>query len=172
MFNNLFIRITARCYILAYSQADYEVLIENAFKPSITDDNWYDVSRYGFSNRKLAEIAGGEDNMIMLRFAHPVAGGELGRINAVSLKGFKLVRKFEHAEIFDIELIFASKNTFKIKEADEIWLRMVGSEILCDYAEKLGAFYVEINAIGREPNCIFLPNSALFSCDPGEEKDS
>ena len=169
MFNNLFVKISARCYILAYSQAEYEVLIENAFKPAMNDSNWFDLSRFGFSNKKLADIAGGDDNLIMMRFGHMIANREDGFVNAVSISDYKVVRNFEHAEVFDVDLIFASKKVMKISEADEVWLRMVGSEILCDYADKLGAFYVEINAIGHETNRIFLPNSALVTCDPGKE---
>lgn len=172
MFNNLFVKVSARIYILAYSEAEYRMLLKETFNPTITEDNWYDLNRHGFSNKKLAEIAGGEDNLIMLRFGHLVSGGDVGRIDAISISDYKVVRKFEHAEVLDVELIFASKNTLKISEADEIWLRMVGSEILCDYADRLGAFYVEINAIGRDTNRIFLPHSALFSCDPEYSDDS
>ena len=169
MFNNLFVKVSARCYILAYSQAEYDLLIENAFKPPMNNSNWFDLSRFGFSNKKLAEIAGGDDNLIVLRFGHPIANNNTGFINAISLSDYKVVRDFKHAEVFDVEIIFASKKVMKISEADEIWLRMVGSEMLCDYAEKLGAFYVEINAIGRDVNRIFLPNSALITCNPDSD---
>ena len=155
MFNK--VRVKATCYIAAYSRDQYIELFNRLLAQKDEDAEWYKVSKFGFDPEVLAGIAGGNGNLIMIRYAMPIADTYKGGIDA-----FRVV---------ELGFIFTTRDNKLFTEVEKVFLMHYAKRALSDYAERMGCIYAEVEASDGSGEDFFYANSATETCDPLKKED-
>ncbi|MBQ9171574.1 hypothetical protein IJ162_00470 [Candidatus Saccharibacteria bacterium] len=169
MFNK--VRVKATCYIAAYSRDRYIELFNRLLAQKEEDAEWYKVSKFGFDPEVLAGIAGGNGNLIMIRYAMPVADTFKGGIDAVSVTSADEFRKFESVGVVELGFIFTTRDNKLFTEVEKVYLMHFAKKVLSDYAKRMGCIYAEVEASDGSSEDFFYHNSATETCDPLKKED-
>ena len=169
MFNR--VRVKATCYVTAYSREKYQELFKKLLEQKNEDAEWYKVSKFGFDPEILAKIAGGNGNLIMIRYAMPIADTFVGGIDAVSVSGVDEVRKFESVGVTELGFIFTTRDNTLFTEVEKVYLMYYAKKVLSEYAERMGCIYAEIEASDGSCEDFFYSDSATETCDPLKNED-
>ena len=169
MFNK--VRVKATCYIAAYSREKYKEHFKKLLAKKNEDAEWYKVSKFGFDPEILGGIAGGNGNLIMIRYAMPIADTYIGGIDAVSVSGAEEVRKFESVGVTELGFIFTTRDNKLFTEVEKVYLMHYAKKALSEYAERMGCIYAEIEASDGSGEDFFYQDSATETCDPLKNAD-
>ena len=164
MFNK--VRVKATCYIVAYDREMYSQILERLQNEKFDDVEWYKSSKFGFDQNVLAGIAGGNGNLIMIRYAMPIADTHKGGIDAVSVIEADEFRRFETVAVVEIGFIFTTRDNTLFTEVEKVSLSHYAKKALSEYAERMGSIYTEIESSDGSSEDFFFENSAVETCDP------
>ena len=165
------VRVKATCYIAAYSRDQYIELFNRLLAQKDEDAEWYKVSKFGFDPEVLAGIAGGNGNLIMIRYAMPIADTYKGGIDAFSVSGVNEFRRFESVGVVELGFIFTTRDNKLFTEVEKVFLIHYAKRALSDYAERMGCIYAEVEASDGSGEDFFYANSATETCDPLKKED-
>ena len=169
MFNK--VRVKATCYIAAYSREKYKEHFRKLLATKNEDAEWYKVSKFGFDPEVLGGIAGGNGNLIMIRYAMPIADTYIGGIDAVSVSGAEEVRRFESVGVTELGFIFTTRDNKLFTEVEKVYLMHYAKKALSEYAERMGCIYAEIETSDGSGEDFFYQDSATETCDPLKNED-
>ena len=139
-------KVEATCYVLASDDLAYRQTVEKILRSNKKDADWYKVINFGMNPEEFAEIAGGNGNLIMMRYADPVANTNNGGIESVCYKSADSVQMFEYSGIAKFGLVFVTRNNQPFTEVEKVYLKKYATRVLLNSAMGTNSLFAEIKA--------------------------
>lgn len=139
-------KVEATCYVLASDNSAYRKTVEKLLRFYDKDAEWYKVENYGLKPEEIAGIAGGNGNLIAIRYADPVANTNRGGIESIKFNDADSVQMFEYSGIAKFGLVFVTRNNQPFTEAEKVYLKKYATRVLLNSAMGTNSLFAEIRA--------------------------